>query len=164
MAVAKGTVYVETTIVSYLTARPTSDLLAAAWQKTTVDWWETQRSRFDFYTSDVALEEAHRGDPKPQGNVLKHISGIPVLEINHPVVALSKALLEGRALPAKAQDDALHLARSAVHGIDYLLTWNFRHLDNAETKPIMRRICRRYRYAMPEICTPQELIGVVEDV
>ena len=164
MAVAKGTVYVETTIVSYLTVRPTSDLLAAAWQKTTVDWWETQRSRFDLYTSDVALEEAHRGDPEAARKRLEAISGIPVLEIYHPVVALSKALLEGRALPAKAQDDALHLAVSAVHGIDYLLTWNFRHLDNAEIKPIMRHICSRHGYIMPEICTPQELMGVVEDV
>ena len=164
MAVAKGTVYVETTIVSYLTARPTSDLLAAAWQKTTVDWWETQRSRFDLYTSDVALEEARWGDPEASRKRLGALSGIPVLEINHPVVALYKALLEGKALPAKAQDDALHLAVSAVHGIDYLLTWNFRHLDNAETKPIMRYICSRHGYTMPEICTPQELMGVVEDV
>ena len=164
MASIKGTVYVETTVVSYLTARPTNDLLAAAWQKATVDWWETQRSRFDLYTSDVSLEEAGRGDPEAARRRLEAISGIPVLAINHPVVTLSKALLKDRAIPATAQDDALHLAVSVVHGIDYLLTWNCRHLDNAETKPIMRRICSLHGYTMPEICTPQELMGVADDV
>lgn len=164
MASIKGTVYIETTVVSYLTARPTNDLLAAAWQKATVDWWETQRSRFDLYTSDVSLEEAGRGDPEAARRRLEAISGIPVLAINHPVVTLSKALLKDRAIPATAQDDALHLAVSVVHGIDYLLTWNCRHLDNAETKPIMRRICSLHGYTMPEICTPQELMGVADDV
>lgn len=160
----RGTVYIETSVVSYLTARPTNDLLAAAWQKATVDWWETQRSRFDLYTSAVSLEEAGRGDPEAARRRLEAISGIPALVIDDPVVTLSKALLKERAIPARAQDDAVHLAVSAVHGIDYLLTWNCRHLDNAETKPIMRRICHRHEYTMPEICTPQELMGVAENV
>ena len=76
---------------------------------------------------------------------------------------MSKVLLEGKALPAKALDDALHIAVSAVHGVDYLLTWNFRHLDNAETKPVIRSICSACGYTSPEICTPQELMGVFDD-
>ena len=77
---------------------------------------------------------------------------------------MSKVLLQGKALPARALDDALHIAVSAVHGIDYLLTWNCRHLDNAETKPVVRSICSIHGHTSPEICTPQELMGVVEDV
>ena len=149
----KKTVYIETSIVSYLTARPTNDLLAAAWQKATIDWWEAQRTRFDLYTSDDAARRR-----------LEALYGIPLLAITEPVVTLSKALLRDGALPSKAQDDALHMAVSAVHGVDYLLTWNCRHLDNAETKPIMRTVCSLQGHTSPEICTPQELMGVAEDV
>ena len=160
----KKTVYIETSIVSYLTARPTSDLLAAAWQKATVDWWDTQRNRFDLYTSDVTVEEAGKGNPEAAARRLEVLSGIPILPITEAITALSKVLLQGSALPAKALDDALHIAVSAVHGVDYLLTWNYRHLDNAETKPIMRSVCTIHGHISPEICTPQELMGVFEDV
>ena len=159
----RKTVYIETSIVSYLTARPTNDLLGAAWQRATVDWWDTQRNRFDLYTSDVTLEEAARGDSKAAERRLAILSGMPILSITEAVAGLSKALLEGKALPAKALDDALHIAVSAVHGVDYLLTWNFRHLDNAETKPVIRSVCAACGYTSPEICTPQELMGVFDD-
>ena len=78
MADIKRTVYIETSIVSYLTARPSSDLLAAAWQKATVDWWDTQRNRFECYISDILLEEAGRGDPVASAKRLDAISGIPI--------------------------------------------------------------------------------------
>ena len=158
----KKTVYIETSIVSYLTARPTSDLLAAAWQKITLDWWETQRKRFGLYTSDVAVEEAGKGNREAAARRLKALSGITILPITEPVVALSRVFIQERALPANALDDALHLALAAVHGVDYLLTWNCRHLDNAETKPIMRSVCTINGHTCPEICTPQELMGVIE--
>ena len=159
----KKSVYIETSIVSYLTAGPTNDLLVAAWQKATIDWWDTQRNRFDLYTSDVTVEEAGRGDTEAAARRLQALCGIPLLQITEDAVALSKALLQGRALPAKALGDSLHVAVSAVHGIDYLLTWNFRHLDNAETKPVIRSECAVHGYTSPEVCTPQELMGVYED-
>ena len=157
----KKTVYIETSIVSYLTARPTSDLLAAAWQKTTVDWWETQRNRFNLYTSDVTIEEAGKGNPEAAERRLEALSGIPILPITGPIVELSNALLQGKALPTKALDDALHIAVSAVHGADYLLTWNCRHLDNAETKPIVRSVCTIHGHTSPEICTPSRTYGSI---
>jgi hypothetical protein len=159
----KKTVYIETSIVSYLTARPSSDLLAAAWQKTTADWWDTQRRRFDLYTSDVVAEEAEKGDPEAAARRLDALRGIPILDITDDVVAFSKALIEKGAVPAKALGDSLHAALSVVHGVDYLLTWNFRHLDNAEVKPLIRSICAIYGYACPEICTPQELMGDIDN-
>jgi len=159
----KKTVYIETSIASYLMARPTSDLLAAAWQKATVDWWDTQRNRFDLYTSDVVTEEAGKGNPEAAMRRLEALSGIPILVLTEDVVALSKALIEEKALPAKALDDSLHIAVSAVHNINYLLTWNCRHIDNAETKPIIRSVCTIHGHTSPEICTPQELMGVFDD-
>ncbi len=163
MVTEKKTIYIETSVVSYLTARPTGDLLAAAWQKITVDWWGMQRNRFDLYTSDVTVEEAGRGNPEAGTLRLGALSGIPILPITEAVVGLSKALLQGRAVPAKALNDAFHIAVSAVHGIDYLLTWNCRHLDNAETKPVIRSVCAIHGYPSPEICTPQELMGGFDD-
>ena len=160
----KKTVYIETSIVSYLTARPSSDLLAAAWQKVTVDWWETQRSRFELYTSDLVLEEAGRGNTEAAARRLEALTGIPLLAFADVVRALSKALIQEGALPAKAVGDSLHIALSATHGIDYLLTWNYRHIDNAETKPIIRSACAVNGHTCPEICTPQELMGVFKDV
>src|SRR5262249_58660238 len=97
----KKTVYIETSIVSYLTARPTSDLLVAAWQKTTVDWWDTQRNRFDLYTSNVTIEEAGRGNPEAAARRLEALAGIPLLPIIEAVVLFSQELLLVGALPGK---------------------------------------------------------------
>jgi len=85
---------------------------------------------------------------------------IPILEITDAVVALSKALIAGGAVPKKALDDSIHIALAAAHSVDYLLTWNCRHIDNAERKPIIRRVCSINGYTCPEICTPQELMGI----
>ncbi len=154
------TVYVETSIVSYLTARPSSNLIAAAWQKATVDWWDRRRGKFSLYVSDIVLMEAGRGDSTAAERRLAALADIPVLEINDAAVGLSKALMAQGAVPENALDDALHIAVSAVHGVDYLLTWNCRHIDNAETKPVIRSVCAAQQHTCPEICTPQELMGV----
>lgn len=156
----KKTVYIETSIVSYLTARPSSELLAAAWQKVTIDWWDTQRNRFDLLASDLVIEEAGRGDDTAVARRLEALAGIPLLAITDEVLALSEALIQGGALPREAIGDSLHIALTAVHGVDYLLTWNYRHIDNAEKKPSIRKVCLANGYGYPEICTPQELMGV----
>ena len=160
---AKKTVYIETSVVSYLTARPTADLLAAACQKVTLDWWETQRSRFDLYTSEVTMQEAGRGNREARARRLDALAIIPLLPITEAVGPLAAALVRGAALPDNAVNDALHVAVAAVHRVDYLLTWNYRHLDNAETKPAIRDTCARHGLVSPEICTPRELMGGLED-
>ena len=130
---AQNTVYIETSVVSYLTARPTTDLLAAACQKITIDWWEEQKSRFDLYASEVTIQEARRGR-------LAALSEAPIRPTAEVARALAPALLRAGDLPEKALNDAPH---AAVHGIDYLLTWNDKHLGNAVTKPAMRDACNR---------------------
>lgn len=157
------TVYIETSVVSYLTARATSNLLAAAWQTATAEWWDTHRSRFDLCTSALTVEEAGRGNQEAAARRLEALGGISMLPITEAVAALSDAIISGRALPPSAQNDAIHIAVSAVHGIDYLLTWNFRHLANAETRPLIREVCEQKGYNSPEICTPSELMGGSED-
>ena len=160
MVKQKKTVYIETSVVSYLTARPSANLLSAAKQRMTVEWWEERRERFDLKISDLVLEEARKGHPDAATLRLYALLEIPVLETNDRILKLSEALLEEGALPAKAFYDAVHVAAAAFHSIDFLLTWNCRHIDNAEIKPVIRDVCEHSGYRYPEICTPQELMGV----
>lgn len=153
------TVYIETSVVSYLTALPARELLAAAWQSASSRWWETRRQRFELFTSQLVVDESREGHPEAAQRRLNALAGIPHLSMPDPVTNLATVLLTEGALPQKATDDALHVALSAYHGVDYLLTWNCRHLDNAEMKPLMRRVCTVHGYTCPEICTPLELMG-----
>ena len=152
-------VYVETSILSYLTARPTRDLLAAARQQVTSEWWDTCRARFELFVSPLVDQEARRGDPDAARRRIEAIGNLPALEIVEAVYDLAAALIAEGALPPLAEDDAIHIALAAVHGMDYLLTWNCRHIDNAETKPIVRTVCANRGYTCPEIRTPEELMG-----
>lgn len=156
-------VYVETSIVSYLTARPSRNLIAAAWQKETLDWWELQRDRFELYISEVVVEEAGRGDKSAASRRLEALENIPVLELDKRSVELAKTLINQGAVPRKALDDAFHLAVATIHGMDFLLTWNCRHIDNAEMKPRIRKVIESQGYQCPEIATPIELMGVHEN-
>lgn len=157
------TVYIETSIVSYLTARPARDLLAAAWQNATSLWWETQRQRFELFTSQLVVDESNEGQPEAARRRLDALAKIPQLSMPDPVTDLAVALLTDGALPQTATDDAVHVAVCAYHGVDYLLTWNCRHIDNAEKKPLMRSVCAVHGYTCPEICTPLELMGVEDE-
>ena len=152
-------VYIETSIVSYLTARPSQNLLVAAWQGITVEWWDYHRLDFQLCTSGLVLEEAGRGDPEAAARRLACLEGMPLLAATDEVIALAGTLLAPGPLPFAATEDAFHIALSAVHAVDYLLTWNCKHIANAQTKPHVREQCARNGYRCPEICTPQELIG-----
>ena len=156
-------IYIETSIVSYLTARPSNNLIASAWQKETTDWWETQKERFDLFISEVVIEEAARGDKSAAARRLTALEGIDVLPLNSAAIGLAKTLIDEGAVPGKALDDSLHIAVAAAHGLDFLLTWNCRHIDNAEMKPKIRTIIQKSGFQYPEIATPTELMGVHED-
>jgi len=153
------TVYVETSILSYLTARRPRDVRARARQQVTREWWDTRRVRFDLFVSPLVDQEARRGDPDAAGRRVEALGDLPALEIVDDAHDLAAALIAEGALPLLAKDDATHIALAAVHGMDYLLTWNCRHIDNAETKPIVRSVCATHGYSCPEICTPEELMG-----
>lgn len=157
------TVYIETSIVSYLTARPARDLIAAAWQNATSSWWTTQRLRFELYTSQLVVEEAEQGDHDAARRRLAALSELPHLAITDEVTELAIALLKAGALPNAATGDAMHVALASYHEVDYLLTWNCRHIDNAEMKPLIRSVCINNGYQYPEICTPLELMGDQDD-
>jgi hypothetical protein len=152
-------VYIETSIVSYLTARPSRDLRAAAWQQITTQWWEQERLRYDVLTSEVVLTEASLGDAHAAQKRLVILSSMKLLDIDDESKSLARRFISEGALPGNADVDALHIAIACVNEIDYLLTWNCRHIDNAATKPIIRSICVVSGYSSPEICTPLELLS-----
>lgn len=155
---SKPTVYIETTIPSYLTAWRSPELVMAANQEATRSWWDTARPRFELFVSQVVLFEAGAGDQDAATRRLATIRDLPLLELSVKAEALAGRLLARAALPEKARLDALHIAVAAIHGMDYLLTWNCRHIANAVKRPLIEVICRAEGYEPPIICTPLELM------
>lgn len=154
----KPRVYLETSILSYLTALPSRDLVRAAHQQITIEWWE-QRARFELFVSEAVLAEARRGDAAAANRRMAVAQGIEILNATQEAEALASALLKAAAIPAKAAIDAAHVALATVHGIDYLLTWNCTHIANAVTRPLIEAVCRDNGFQPPVICTPEELVG-----
>jgi hypothetical protein len=155
--VSRPALYVETTVVSYLTAYPSRDLLTAGHQLVTREWWEASRARFDLFTSLVVLNEATKGDAEMVRRRLDVLSGLSVLPLTDAATELAAALLRRGPLPKKAEADALHIALSAVHRMDYLLTWNCKHIANAAMRGRIEAICLGAGYRAPTMCTPEEL-------
>ncbi len=153
----KASVYIETSVFSYLTARPSNDLRAMANQSATLDWWETQRANYNIFVSELVVSEASKGHPEASLRRLAVINDLPLILISEEVRGLAQALIENHALPQKAEADAYHVAIAVIHGIEYLLTWNCTHIANAHTRPKIEATCRRLGYEPPVICTPLEL-------
>jgi hypothetical protein len=154
-------VYLETSVVSYLVARRSRDLIVAGRQQITIDWWEQEREKFELYVSEAVVEEAQAGDPTEIIKRSSIISGLPNLKITLEAERLSKLLLKTGTLPAKAAIDTLHIATATVHEMDYLLTWNLKHIANAQVRKMVARIFQAEGYESPEICTPEELGEVI---
>jgi predicted nucleic acid-binding protein len=139
----KPKVYIETTIVSYLVARPSRDLVLAARQQITQEWWESQRNKFDLYISDAVVAEASEGDEDVARRRVEALKDVPVLRPNADAKNLATYLLKRGAIPESYPDDAIHIAMSAVNGIDYLLTWNYAHMVNVNAEYLLRKYVKK---------------------
>jgi predicted nucleic acid-binding protein len=155
-------VYIETSLISYLAARPSRDVLVVAHQQISLDWWEQRRNHFDLVTSAVVVREARRGDPEVARRRLALLEGIPLVEVTDSAQELAMAIIQKGLLPQTAYPDAVHIATATVHEVDYLLTWNCSHIANAEILPRVAEICETYDLALPYVCTPEELLGDVQ--
>ena len=152
----KPRTYVETSIISYLTARPSRDLVLAAHQQVTRDWWAS-RGSFELFVSQFVLDEAAAGDQDAAAKRLAALAETTVLDVTEEIIALAEGLMGSGGLPPAARVDALHVAAAAVHGMDYLLTWNCRHIANATLRGTIEERCRTAGFEPPTICTPLEL-------
>ena len=153
----KPKVYLETTIVSYLVALPTQDLIQSAYQQITREWWE-RRDRFDLYVSRAVVAEARRGNRDAAARRLAALRGIPRLAGGRRVIDLATDLIRHGTLPVQARVDAVHVGIAAANGMEYLLTWNLRHLANASLRGKIEEAVRAAGLVPPIICTPEELM------
>ena len=152
-------VYLETTIFSYLVARPSRDVVVAGHQQTTAEWWARRRADFVCVVSDFLITEISRGDAAPSTARLRLVEGLPLLQTTPEVLQLAARFVAAGAVPQAAQADALHLALAAVAQVNYLLTWNCKHLANAQLIGHMREVAQQAGRRLPVICTPDELMG-----
>ncbi len=153
------TIYLETTIVGHLVGRIRRDPLIAARQQVTRDWWRDEAAKYTVLISQLVLDECSEGDPEAAAERLEVVKNLDLLEVSDEVDALAAALIAGNAVPATEPRDAFHIAISAVNGINYLLTWNFKHIANASLRERIEQVCREAGFDPPVICTPEELMG-----
>lgn len=158
MSKRKPRIYVETSVVSYLTARQSTDVRVRANQVVTLDWWETRRPHFDLFVSEFVITETSLGDSDAADRRLKAIHGIPQLEATQEARSLGDRLMSEGPIPLEAALDAYHIAVATVNGMDYLLTWNCAHIANAAMRASIESVCRECGYEPPIICTPLELM------
>ncbi len=151
-------IYLETSIISYLAARPSRDLVVAAHQQLTHDWWE-YRSEYELVVSELVVTEASKGDPNVANQRLNLLEGVKRIALSEQARSFALQLTFAKLVPENAVADALHIAVAATSGIDFLLTWNCAHIANAATRPKIEGWFRAHSIMPPTICTPEELLG-----
>jgi hypothetical protein len=154
------TLYLETSVVSYLTARATRDVHAARKQLITRHWWHNFRSQHVVFTSEVVRDEAGEGDPHAAARRIEVLLQLPRLLATTQSDELAARIFERCRLPVRARLDACHVAIAAMNGLHVVLTWNCSHLANEHMISPMRHACEAYGYAVPRIYTPEQLIEV----
>ncbi len=155
----KPTVYIETTVVSYHVARPSRDLIVAAHQQITQEWWERRLADCHGFISELVIQEASQGDSAAVAQRLAALEGFAVLSITSEAEQLAATYLANIPLLESAIRDALHLAVASVSGMEYLATWNCAHIARAEVRQAVRRQNDELGLDTPTICTPEELLG-----
>ncbi len=153
------TLYIETSIVSYLRQKPSTQIIAAARQILTHRWWNDERSNYELVTSQYVIDEAAAGDPICAAERLRALDGIPSLPFESQVFVIANAIISRAILPPQASLDAFHIAMTAHHKIQYLLTWNCKHIANAVILPRIHEVLAELGYPIPIICTPGEMVN-----
>jgi hypothetical protein len=151
-------VYVETTVVSYFTSRPSKDVILAGHQEATRKIWADLSCKYDAYISALVYEEAQKGDPDQAQRRLEAIKPFQMLDIADETRALASRIVANGGIPKEYPEDALHIASAAMNGMDVLITWNFTHMNNPFMRRKIQRIIEDEGYLCPEICSPEELL------
>jgi hypothetical protein len=154
----KATVYLESSVISYLTARPSKNGLQAERQRLTQLWWRKLRPQFDCYVSDTVIEEICEGELMMAKKRMGAIKNFPRLAVSDDATKLANEILKRGYLPPKAATDAVHVAVAVDGGMDFLLTWNCTHIANAQVERQVAQICAAHEYEFPVICTPEQLM------
>ena len=153
----KTSVYIESSVISYLTARPSNDLVKSARQAITEEWWQKEKTRFTIFVSTLVEEEISRGNSEAAQRRLEVSEKIPNLSISSEAKEIAEVLISTGAVPSNSEEDALHIDIATAHGMHFLLTWNFKHINNAETKSVINKTIEDLGYIAPILCSPEEL-------
>ncbi|MGK5092358.1 type II toxin-antitoxin system VapC family toxin [Deltaproteobacteria bacterium TL4] len=154
----KPTVYIETTVISYLTSRPSRDLIVAGHQQITQDWWENELPKFEAFISTFVLDEIFQGDRVAANKRIQVVQGFSILQSSTQVVELAERYNQALNIPQKSELDALHLAIATGQGIDYLVSWNCKHIASGRVRLLIESINNELGIRTPVICTPEELM------
>lgn len=150
-------VYIESSVISYLIARPSRDVVITARQAITETWWRERRTEFELYISALVVQEIGRGDTEAAERRLNAVDGIPLVATSLEAQSLAEDLVAQGAVPTNSEEDALHIGLAAAAGVDFLLTWNFKHINNAHTKSGIIAVVESHGYVCPMLCSPEEL-------
>ena len=153
----KEKVYLDTTIPSYIIAKPSRDIILLSHQELTKEWWKESKDNYELFISDIVVIEVEEGDKDYAKKRRDLLSGITVLENNSEIEVLVKQYMNHFHFPDKLYRDMYHVAFAVYYNIDFLLTWNFTHLNNAHFKVQLHRFNQKIGYNIPEICSPEEL-------
>ena len=156
----RPSVYIETSVIGYLASRPSAHLVTAANQQVTREFWADHRTRFELFVSLAVVDESVAGDPAAAAEREAFLADIPILDVTDDALSLAQSLMSGIPLPEKAEVDSVHIAVAAANGMDYLVTWNCKHIANPALRGTIDMLCRAAGYVPPVICTPPELIEV----
>lgn len=154
----KKTIYIETSVISYMTGRGSRDLLIAARQEETRELWPRLLSEFDSYVSSLVFSESESGDTEAAQRRLEAIKPFPVLQVSSEAEKLAMCLVDAGAVPVKCSEDAMHISLAALNGIDIIVTWNCTHINNPFKRLQIRRVVEEQGYECPEICSPADLL------
>jgi predicted nucleic acid-binding protein len=159
----KTSVYIETTVIGHLATRLQPDVIVAGRQLVSRQWWDSASAKHDLFISDLVIEECSAGDPIASEERLALIVQIPLLANSDATALLTQSLLDRRAIPQTEPRDASHISIAATNGIQYLVTWNFKHIANVSNRDLIEAVCRDQGFDPPKICTPDELLGMYDD-
>jgi len=157
----KPRVYVETSVISYLTARPSRDFLVVARQAFTRQWWEIRSERFDAVISGMVISEISRGDPSAALRRAQMCDGLESLVVDDKAIALAEQLIQLKAIPEQEPEDAMHIAVAVLNNIQFIASWNFSHLVGPEAKFRLQTQLKDLGYPVPLLATPEELLEVL---
>jgi len=152
-------IYVESSIISYLVSRPSHDIIIAGRQVITRDWWDNHRHRFELQISILVEKEIARGDATAAKLRMDAIVDIPSLRVSNQATMVAEQLLLKKAVPKGSEEDALHIGIASTQGAVFLLTWNFKHINNVETRYLITQVVESCDYVCPHLCSPEELMG-----
>jgi len=159
----KKKIYLESSVVSYYANRRSHNLIVAAYQEITQDWWENELPKHDAFISQFVIEEIEKGDAAQAAKRLNAVANLPLLELPDQVLELAERYLSELNIPRKSRIDAFHIAAAVVNGMDFIVSWNFHHIANVFVKEKIRRINDGIGVVTPEICTPEELVEEKEN-